>query len=866
MDSVRRSKRWSAVLALLIGVSIIASSFLVFIQPTIAQATIIDATPYLNAAKPDYGIQAALDAAAAQGGATVQLPAGTYPLETYLHLKNGVTLQGAGDTTILKAGRNEQRVFISANYSTNASSTIKVSSVAPLRVGMIVFAWRSTALNYKPESYEITAINVPNSTITLDRSVGYPLTSNVSQVGYGLYTKLTQSVSGLNTIVKTIKVADPSIVHVGEAIMFKSTGSPLGGEGNWGVETNIVEAIDAANGTITLRNDITINAAAGSVVYHAYGAVFAQGTRSSAIRVVDIGVSNLVIEGWNTAEKPAFHEFYIGGINFVYCDRATISNVTVRYWHSDGVSLQTCSNTTVTDVTASQNRGHGFHPGTGSKYVEFLRIQALGNLGLAFRGTAGDGLFYCWSNQYVNIRQSTLSDNAGSGVGDLGGGDTNNTSRETNNLIEDSTMERNGRAGIEITGGGDQTNTTIQRNTIRNNNRNNADYAGIQISAKKGDSQRFTIINNLVESSANPATQFVGVRETNLNGYTANYNSIRDNTVLNHTQGNIITLGAQTVVANNNTGTAPTATTSPTATTPAQATATAPSQASTATATSVAPTATTAPSANQVISLTLYNADTDQPIAGFNPMPANSTLDFAALGTRNLSIRANTSPTTVGSVRFSLDGASYRVETLAPYTIAGEATSTNYNPWTPSLGAHTLSGIAYTGGYATGTPGATYTITFNVVDGVAPTATTAPPPTATNVPPPTATATTLPGTPQVLSLTLFNADTDQSLAGFDPLPSDATLNFAALGTRNLSIRANTNLPSGGSVRFWLDGATFRMENAAPYAINGDTAGPNYTAWTPTVGTHTLEVTAYSAYNGGGSASAVYTVTLTVRDN
>jgi hypothetical protein len=59
--------------------------------------------------------------------------------------------------------------------------------------------------------------------------------------------------------------------------------------------------------------------------------------------------------------------------------------------------------------------------------------------------------------------------------------------------------------------------------------------------------------------------------------------------------------------------------------------------------------------AQTVTGLTLINADTDQPIAGFNPIAANATLDLATLPTRRLNVRANTSPTTVGSVKFALD-------------------------------------------------------------------------------------------------------------------------------------------------------------------------------------------------------------------
>jgi hypothetical protein len=50
------------------------------------------------------------------------------------------------------------------------------------------------------------------------------------------------------------------------------------------------------------------------------------------------------------------------------------------------------------------------------------------------------------------------------------------------------------------------------------------------------------------------------------------------------------------------------------------------------------------------------------------------TLKFADLPTRNLNVRAETSPSVVGSVRFGLDGqANYRTETSSPYALPGDS-------------------------------------------------------------------------------------------------------------------------------------------------------------------------------------------------
>ena len=124
-----------------------------------------------------------------------------------------------------------------------------------------------------------------------------------------------------------------------------------------------------------------------------------------------------------------------------------------------------------------------------------------------------------------------------------------------------------------------------------------------------------------------------------------------------------------------------------------------------------------APSAQpamSVTSLTLINADTGTAIA--DPFQGG-TLDLDALPTRNLSIRANTSPSTVGSVRFGLNQSStHRIENLAPYAIAGDNMSNgDYYPWTPSVGTHTVSATPYSGRNATGEKGTALVVTMTVV-------------------------------------------------------------------------------------------------------------------------------------------------------
>jgi hypothetical protein len=113
----------------------------------------------------------------------------------------------------------------------------------------------------------------------------------------------------------------------------------------------------------------------------------------------------------------------------------------------------------------------------------------------------------------------------------------------------------------------------------------------------------------------------------------------------------------------------------------------------------------------KVSALTLIDADSDQPIM---TMTDGMTLTLADLPTRNLNVRAVTSPATIGRVRFALDGnANFRTETTAPYALAGDD-SGNYRAWTPADGAHTLKATPFATASGTGTAGTTVTVGFTV--------------------------------------------------------------------------------------------------------------------------------------------------------
>ena len=79
----------------------------------------------------------------------------------------------------------------------------------------------------------------------------------------------------------------------------------------------------------------------------------------------------------------------------------------------------------------------------------------------------------------------------------------------------------------------------------------------------------------------------------------------------------------------------------------------------------------------------------------------------------NLNIVANAAGP-VESIRFELDGVPLITENEAPYALAGNAGS-DYYPWTPTPGQHTLTAVPYLSNAAEGQTGEPLTITFTVI-------------------------------------------------------------------------------------------------------------------------------------------------------
>jgi hypothetical protein len=132
----------------------------------------------------------------------------------------------------------------------------------------------------------------------------------------------------------------------------------------------------------------------------------------------------------------------------------------------------------------------------------------------------------------------------------------------------------------------------------------------------------------------------------------------------------------------------------------------------TSTTTSPTTTTTSSTATQKVESFTLINADTDKEIM---TIQNGATLELSKLGTAKLNIRANVSPSVVGSVSFALSGAQSktRSDETAPYSLFGDS-SGNFYSWTPASGSYTLKATPYTEDNGNGTGGTALSISFSV--------------------------------------------------------------------------------------------------------------------------------------------------------
>ncbi|GIV32716.1 MAG: hypothetical protein KatS3mg031_0251 [Chitinophagales bacterium] len=311
----------------------------------------------------------------------------------------------------------------------------------------------------------------------------------------------------------------------------------------------------------------------------------------------------------------------------------------------------------------------------------------------------------------------------------------------------------------------------------------------------------------------------------------------------------------------------------------------------------------------EVVSFTLMGEGTSGEIG---PLTNGIAINLATTG--NFTIRANVCNDPVGSVKFILNGSTYRIENTPPYALNGDNPPGNFVKWNAAPGNYTLTAIPYSLSGGKGTAGIAETVTFTIVNqnnvqdcngdiggtaivnscgicvggntghdmnagkdcqgvcngtafiddcGICSGGTTGHTPNSDkdacgicfgNG------STCLPCQPlQVTALTIMHAGTAGEIG---PFVNGMTLNKSTLGS--FSLRADLcDEDAAGSVKFVLNGSTYRIENAAPFAINGDSPAGNYNAWNVNPGNYTLSVIPYSGKYTSGTEGIPLHVQFTV---
>ncbi|MDX2305470.1 MAG: T9SS type A sorting domain-containing protein [Microscillaceae bacterium] len=234
----------------------------------------------------------------------------------------------------------------------------------------------------------------------------------------------------------------------------------------------------------------------------------------------------------------------------------------------------------------------------------------------------------------------------------------------------------------------------------------------------------------------------------------------------------------------------------------------------------------------EVVSFTLLDGTTHQPIPGFNPIPAEAKIDLSTLPEK-INIRANTLPNQVGSVIFLLTGTqnTSRIENIAPYELFGDPGGQL------TAGKYTLKATPYSQSQAQGTIGTALSLNFEIFK-----------------------------KPDVAQLLFFNATQDQLI---QPLTPQAIINLSQSSGTEFTVQALTEPTKVGSVVFNLSGVITqaKTENLAPYTLFGDDGFSNFQGVTLPVGQYRLQATAYSQPNKGGLSGPSKDIDfLLVRDN
>ena len=232
------------------------------------------------------------------------------------------------------------------------------------------------------------------------------------------------------------------------------------------------------------------------------------------------------------------------------------------------------------------------------------------------------------------------------------------------------------------------------------------------------------------------------------------------------------------------------------------------------------------PALEDGVTFSLIDADSDAPIAAFDPMPQGAVLDLSTLPAVN--IRANISE--AASVRFDLnDDTGVRVEHVAPFALCGDLQGDYLTCHLPQ-GDHVVTATAFSGANASGEAGESGSIAFTVVN----------------------------SSNSLASFVLVDAESDEDIMA---LEDGMMLDLNSLPA-HLNVRAEAG-DKVKSVAFEISPTDYsRVENVVPFALYGDLSS-DYLGGSFAEGEITISATPYTMTRTEGDAGETLSITLQV---
>ncbi len=197
---------------------------------------------------------------------------------------------------------------------------------------------------------------------------------------------------------------------------------------------------------------------------------------------------------------------------------------------------------------------------------------------------------------------------------------------------------------------------------------------------------------------------------------------------------------------------------------------------------------------------------------------------------KSFSIRANTNPDAVSSVKFWLNNQFYRVEYVAPYAFNGDVNGV-YNSWNVNPWNYTIRAIPYIKIGTTEYAGKPLEVHFQVLS-------------------------------ENMVASIFNFElVDNAGRILRELKDGDDIDVNDPLFHEMTVIANV-LGEAGSVTFHLNNQFYRTENVWPYTLTGNN-NDDFTPWVPSVGHYTLSATPYANDFGTGDVGKSLTIQIDV---